>query len=180
MNKTYSILIVALLLVGLASSAAFVSAQTAPDPVVLVGWEVVDSFQELSHSEQSSEWMFGPQPTIVISYAENGTDIADNFYSVDVGDKLFINITIPKPFLGEGVELEIIRFWGQATGTGRAIFLLQYNATGDDWATPVTLHYAPGAEVPSFSNFLSADLENNTYVETADDYSAVFAVTFTE
>ncbi len=183
MNKINTIFIVALLLVGICSSAAFVSAQTNPDPIVRVGWEVVDEFQEISHSEQSSDWMFGPQPTITISYAENETDISENFYGVDVGDKLFINIIIPKSFLGEDIDLEIVRFWGSAgggRGTERAIFVLEYNATSEVWATPITLHYNPGAQEPSLSNFMSADMNNNSYSETADAYEIIFAVTFTE
>ena len=102
MKKINSMIIVALLLVGAVSAASFVSAQAPGDPFVAVGWEVVDDFEEMSHSHQSSDWMFGPQPTITIEYAENGTDIADNFYKVDVGDLLFIDITIPKTFLALG------------------------------------------------------------------------------
>ncbi|MHA1575816.1 MAG: hypothetical protein ACTSU3_00505, partial [Candidatus Thorarchaeota archaeon] len=180
MKKMYSIFIVALLLVGAVSAASFVSAQAPGDPYVAVGWEVVDQFEEISHGQESSDWMFGPQPTITIEYADNGTDIAENYYQVDVGDLLFINITIPKTFLGVDVDLDTVKFWGSAYNVSQAVFYLEYNVTADVWIAPVTLHYTPGATGPSFSNFLSASLENSSYEESTDDYNVVFAVTFTE
>ena len=180
MKRISSILIVALLVVMIGPSANFVSAQTTPSPVIRVGWNVIDQTQNISHTEQSSEWMFGAQPSIVIQYADNGTDIAENHYSVRVNEELFINITIPKSFLGDDVGLDTLMFWGAAGTTEKAQFILVYNVTSDMWATPVTLHYAPGAQTPTAANFMTSDVANNSYVETADYYRVIFAVTFVQ
>ncbi|MHA1908247.1 MAG: hypothetical protein ACW98Y_13190 [Candidatus Thorarchaeota archaeon] len=180
-TKTNTILLITLLLASVAVSTSFVAAQAPGDPYVAVAWELVDEFEEISHSEQSSEWAFGPQPTIVVKY-ENGTDIADVGFRVDAGEEFWIDITIPKSFIGEGIGLDSVRFWGSAGeyGVERAIFWLEYNVTADVWAAPVTLHYAAGAEEPSMSNFMSANMDNASYTVTTTDYRVIFAVEFTE
>ncbi|MHA1927327.1 MAG: hypothetical protein ACTSV2_01975 [Candidatus Thorarchaeota archaeon] len=180
MKKINSLLLIVLLIGSVAFATGFNTAQAAGDPYVAVAWQVVDDFEEISHSEQNSEWMFGPQPTILIEDAETGIDIADNFYNVEVGAKLFINIDIPKTFLGENVGLDSVRFWGQAQNATTAVFILDYNVTANRWAAPITYHYAPGAEEPTFSNFLDADLGNASYTATTTHYQVVFAITFTE
>ncbi|MFW9847632.1 MAG: hypothetical protein ACFFF4_00730 [Candidatus Thorarchaeota archaeon] len=182
MKKTNTILLVTLLLASVAVSSSYVAAQAPGDPLVVVAWDVVDSFEEISHSEQSSEWAFGPQPTIDVLYEENGTSISENGWRVNAGEEIWIDITIPKSFLGEGNALDSVRFWGSSgeVGVERAIFWLEYNATADTWAAPVTLHYAAGADEPSMSNFMEANLDNSSYIVTTTTYRVIFAVMFTE
>ncbi|MFW9907773.1 MAG: hypothetical protein ACFFEF_04300 [Candidatus Thorarchaeota archaeon] len=182
MKKIYTILLVTLLLIGVAASASFVAAQAPGDPYVAVAWQVVDEFDEISHSEQSSEWMFGPQPNIVVKYAWNGSNIADHGFRVDADEEIWIDITIPRGFVGDDIGLDTVRFWGSAGqfGVARAIFWLEYNVTSDVWTAPVTLHYAASATEPSMSNFLEANLDNSSYTVTTSYYRVIFAVTFTE
>jgi len=147
MKKIISITIIALMLFGFISARSFVSAQTSGDPFVRVAWSVVDETKELGHTEQSSEWLFGPQPRIIISYEENGTDIAENHFRVEVGTEILINITVPKSFLGEGNIMDVLRFWGSGKVPGEeAVFALGYNATSDTWEAPYTARFEVGSE----------------------------------
>jgi hypothetical protein len=75
MKKVTTLLVVTMILCGVAAMAGLVSAQTSEDPYVRVVWETVSETQNFTHSEQNSQWVFGPQPSIWIAYADNSTNI---------------------------------------------------------------------------------------------------------
>ncbi|MHA1780211.1 MAG: hypothetical protein ACTSYL_04985 [Candidatus Thorarchaeota archaeon] len=178
MKKTATLLMMAILLLSVFAATNFASAQST-DPYTRVTWKVVDEVKDFEHAEENSQWIFGPQPTIVITYAENGTDIADNDYLVNVGTDLYVNITIPSSFLGEGNSLDSLLFWGSGHLPKSPIFVLQYNATADDW-NRLCFSYEPGSQEPTSSNFLALNSTESSYKEYSDGYVITFAISFVD
>ncbi len=176
MKKTATILLMAILLLSVYAATGFVAAQS-PDPYTEVTWNVVDQVNDFEHTEDNSQWIFGPQPTIVVTYAENGTDIADNNYRVEVGTDLYVNITIPTSFLGEGNALDSVLFWGSGHLPRSPIFVLQYNATADDW-NKLCFSYQPGQDEPTPSDFLALNGNESSYTEYSGGYVITFAISF--
>jgi hypothetical protein len=180
MKKIISITIIALMLFGFISTSSFVSGQTSSDPFVYVAWNVIDDVEELGHTEQSSEWLFGPQPRIIITYEENGTNIADNHYRVEAGTEILINITVPKSFLGEGNIMDVLRFWGSGNLPGEeAVFALGYNATSETWEAPFAALFEVGSESPAGAGFLDFIEPDSSFTNATEYYRVVFAVNFT-
>ncbi len=176
MKKVYTVTLIALLLVGFAYSITPAVAQTSPEPIMRVAWEVANETQQFSHSEQHSDWIFGPQPEVWIEY-DNGTDIAENSYRIEVGMNLTVNMIIPKSFLGEGNNLDVAQFWGTGVGTRAATFGLEYNATSDRWNS-LGYRYLPGSEEPSPAQFIALDSLNSNFTEDSNFYEVVFAITY--
>ena len=176
MKRIYTVTLIALLLVGVAGSISPAIAQTTPEPVMRVAWEVANETQQFEHSEQHTDWVFGPQPSIWIEYS-NGTDIAENSYRIEVGMNLTVNLIIPKSFLGVGNDLDVAQFWGTRVGPRAPAFGLEYNVTSDRWNS-LGFTYAPGSEEPTPSNFISLDSLNSEYIETTDYYEVIFAISY--
>ncbi len=176
MKRIYTVTLIALLLVGVAGSISPAIAQTTPEPVMRVAWEVANETQQFEHSEQHTDWVFGPQPSIWIEYS-NGTDIAENSYRIEVGMDLTVNLIIPKSFLGVGNDLDVAQFWGTRVGPRAPAFGLEYNVTSDRWNS-LGFTYAPGSEEPTPSNFISLDSLNSEYTETTDYYEVIFAISY--
>jgi len=176
MKKIYTIALIAMLLVGFVGAITPATAQTTPDPIMRVAWEVANETQQFTHSEQHSDWVFGPQPEIWIEY-DNGTDIAKNSYRIEVGMDLTVNMIIPKSFLGEGNDLDVVQFWGTGIGTRAATFGLEYNATSDRWNS-VGFRYVPGSEEPRSAQFIALDSLNSNFTEDSNFYEVVFAITY--
>ncbi|MHA2021524.1 MAG: hypothetical protein ACW96N_07410, partial [Candidatus Thorarchaeota archaeon] len=114
-GKTEFVILVLLLSFAFAfSGTAIVSAQEEGDPALHVGWQVINETESFSHDEEHSEWVFGPQPSVWIGYAEdwvwNGTSIADNGFRVNAGDQLLLNISIPWEFLSSASTLDAVGF----------------------------------------------------------------------
>ncbi|TFG11542.1 hypothetical protein EU537_12145, partial [Candidatus Thorarchaeota archaeon] len=180
MKKIITTTIIALMLIGFISTGFFVSAQDPEDPFVYVGWDVENKTEELGHTEQSSQWLFGPQPTIIISYEENGTSITENNYRVEVGTEILINITVPKSFLGEGNILDTLKFWGSTETPGeKAVFALGYNATSDTWEAPYAARFELGSDTPSEAGFIEFIEPDSSYSNSTAFYRVIFAVNFT-
>lgn len=186
MKKTNSIIIAALLLMSfgwMITSAGFVTAQSGPDPVLHVGWEVVDDIEHFSHDEEHSEWVFGPQPTIWIGYAEdwvwNGTTIDENGFRVDAGDQILINISIPYEFLHTASVLDAVGFWGVTQPLQRTAFGMEYNVTRNTWNS-VSFHYVPDVAIPIDTNFMDLSSAHCSYENDTinGSYDIVFAVVF--
>lgn len=179
MKKIDTVLLITLLFVSVAFAATQVSAQTSPSPVLAVGWQAEQDTTQFEHSAQSSDWVFGPRPTIWIGYADNLTDIAENRYRVELLDNLLVNITIPRSFLGPGNELDSVHFGGiEAGADNRASFFgLEYNVTSDRWNS-VSFVYLPTAEAPSPAGFVTLQSENCEFREGVDEYFIVFAITY--
>ena len=110
----FTILLIGILLFSVAASANMVAAQAPGDPFIQVTQILVDQFNETSNEAESSLWVFGPQPEIYVQYLDNDTDISQNNFRVEAGTELLVNVTIPHEFLGAGVGLEIVKFWGSA------------------------------------------------------------------
>ncbi|MFX0108942.1 MAG: hypothetical protein ACFE7R_11700, partial [Candidatus Hodarchaeota archaeon] len=178
MKKEESIIIMLLLLVSVVATTSFVSAQDPPDPQLHVLWEVEeDEVTQFENEAQHSEWVFGPQPTIWIGYADNLTDIAENSYLIEVGTSLLINITIPKKFLGENIAMESVQFWGVREGPSAPFFGLEFNATSNRWNS-MAFRYLPGQTEPSPADFVTLDSGSCEYEEFDDYYWVVFAITY--
>jgi hypothetical protein len=180
MNKKNSIFIVALLVVSFAATASFVSAQTTGSPFLYVAWEVTDEQDTFEHTEEHSQWIFGPQPTVDVLYADNGTSIAENHYRVEPGVDLLVDITIPKSFLGEGINLDTVHFWGSTGDDGGTFFVLEYNITSDEW-NKLNFHAVAGIDVPVSSDFVDLDSVGSDYNDNTglDRYEVTFAFAFT-
>ena len=176
MKKLYTITLIALLLVGVAGSISPAAGQTTTEPIMRVAWQVANETQQFEHSHQHSDWVFGPQPEIWIEY-DNGTDIAENSYRIEVGMNLTVNMIIPKTFLGEGNDLDVVQFWGTGIGTRAAQFGLEYNATSGRWNS-VGYRYVPGSEEPRPAQFMALDSLNSDFTEETDFYEVVFAITY--
>ncbi len=179
MKRMNTIAIITLLLCSIAASMAFVSAQDSEAPELNVSWQVVSESSDFEHTSERSQWIFGPQPTVWLGYAENLTSTEENAYRVEVGTPLLLNITIPKTFLGEGAELDVVRFWGATYLERSPVFVLEYNATADSWAL-LSLDYEPGSEEPSHSDFIALYSDESEYSETSEDYQVVFSIEFLE
>ncbi|MFW9959811.1 MAG: hypothetical protein ACFFDV_02275 [Candidatus Thorarchaeota archaeon] len=177
MKKISTIAIISILLASTAGAVIPATAQASSDPAMGVAWEVENDITQFSHEEQHSDWIFGPQPSIWIGYANNLTDIANNRYRISVGNDLFVNITIPKSFLGVGNQLDSIQFWGVRSGPRAPFFGLEYNATSDRWNS-LAFTYASGVEEPRASNFITLDSLSSEYSEMPDFYHVVFAITY--
>ncbi len=179
MRKTtgIGILVMALMLLSAAAAVSLVSAQAPEEPFIHVRWQTANSVEPFEHQDENSQWIFGPQPTITIKYADNDTDIADNDYYVKVGTDLWINITIPVQFLGEGNTLDSVLFWGTGHIPRSPIFVLQYNATADEW-NRLCFRYEAGSQEPQPSDFLSLNTTASQYGEGGGVYVIMFAVRF--
>ncbi|MHA2359972.1 MAG: hypothetical protein ACXAB5_06845, partial [Candidatus Thorarchaeota archaeon] len=180
MKKTNTILIVALLVLSFAATASFVSAQAAGDPFLYVAWEVTEEQDTFDHTEEQSQWIFGPQPTVEISYATNGTSISENYYRVEPHVDLLIDITIPKSFLGEGIDLDVVQFWGSTGEDGSTFFVLEYNVTSDEW-NKLNFHAVAGVDVPVASDFVALDAGDSDFNDNTvlDRFEVTFAFRFT-
>ncbi|MHA1812236.1 MAG: hypothetical protein ACTSYX_02255 [Candidatus Thorarchaeota archaeon] len=178
MKKTTSMLIMALLVLSVAAAVGMASAQSE-EPYIRVQWQEADEVHPFEHTDKNSQWIFGPQPSILVTYAENGTDIADCDYHVAVDVELYINITIPKSFLGEGNELDSVLFWASGHRPRSPLFVLQYNATADEW-NKLSFSYQPGQEEPTPSDFLFLNRTDSSYKVTTEYYVIVFAITFVQ
>ena len=172
----------ALLVVSFAATASFVSAQTTGEPFLYVAWEVTDEQDTFEHTEEHSQWIFGPQPTVDISYADNGTSITENYYRVEAGTDLLIDIIIPKSFLGEGVDLDVVQFWASTgeTDDGGTFFVLEYNATSNEW-NKLNFHAVAGVTVPVSSDFIFLDTGESGFNDNTglDQFEITFAFRFT-
>ncbi len=178
MNKRISTLaIIAVFAMSVVATASFAAAQTPTDPFIRVVWQVENDVRQFDNSAEHSEWVFGPQPTVWVGYANNLTDIADNRYLVNLGTDLLVNITIPKIFLGEGNDLEAIQFWGVKEGPRSPYFGLEYNVTSDRWNS-MAFRYVGAAEAPVAANFITLDSLSCEYSEETDYYRVVFAITY--
>ncbi|TFG34311.1 hypothetical protein EU527_04165 [Candidatus Thorarchaeota archaeon] len=176
MRKLMTVMLIALLFISFAGAINPVVAQNTPDPILRVAWEVAEETIQVDHSEQHSDWVFGPQPTVWIEYA-NGTDIAENSYRVEVDDDLFVNMMIPKAFLGVDNELDSVQFWGKRDTLRSPFFGLDYNATSERWSS-VAFIYIPGIDEPRPSNFIQLNSLNSSFTEETDYYEVVFAITY--
>ncbi|MFW9795588.1 MAG: hypothetical protein ACFFE2_01010 [Candidatus Thorarchaeota archaeon] len=180
MKRTNTIFIVALLVLSFVATASFVKAQTTGDPLLYVAWEVTNEQDTFEHTEEQSQWIFGPQPTVDILYADNGTSIAENHYRVEPGVDLLVDITIPNSFLGEGIALDAVHFWGSTGEDGGTFFVLEYNVTRDAWNV-LSFHAVAGVEAPVPSDFVALDSGNSVYSENTglDRLELTFAFRFT-
>ncbi|UCE11803.1 MAG: hypothetical protein JSW61_07690, partial [Candidatus Thorarchaeota archaeon] len=181
MRKSNSMILIAVLLASLAASATNVAVVNAQDgdPYVRVIWEVVDETRDASHNEENSQWVFGPQPDVWVGYADNLTSIAENNFNVEVNTSLYVNITMPKSFLGEGNTLDTVHFWGTTWLPRTPIFVLEYNVTRDHWNV-LSLNYEAGSQEPSQGQFMDLDEAKCEYTETTNAYETVFHITFVE
>jgi hypothetical protein len=179
MKKISTIALISILLVSSAGAVAPIAAQSVDSPLLNVRWKVENNITQFSHDDQHSDWIFGPQPNIWIGYANNLTDIAKNSYRIDVGNSLFVNITIPKAFLGVGNQLDSVQFWGVRAGPRAPYFSLEYNVTANTWNS-MAFRYAPGVEEPKPAGFITLDSLNSKYSEKADYYLVVFAISCQE
>jgi len=178
MKKVNTIMLIALLFVSFAITITPAIAQSPADPIMGVAWRVEeDNVTQFSHSEDQSNWIFGPQPRIWIAYANNMTDIADNSYKIKVGDNLLVNITVPKSFLT--TDLDAIQFWGNGRSERAAFFGLEYNVTSNRWNS-LAYRYVPGSDEPRPSDFITLNSINSEYTDEADYYNVVFAITYAQ
>ncbi|MGY5863587.1 MAG: hypothetical protein RTV41_03225 [Candidatus Thorarchaeota archaeon] len=180
MKKKHTILIVALLVVSFASTVSFVAAQASGDPLLVVAWEVTSEQDTFEHTEEHSQWIFGPQPTVDISYADNGTSIAENHYRVEPGVDLLVDIVVPKSFVGEGVDIEVVHFVASAGNDDTTFFVLEYNATSDEW-NMLSFHAAAGLDVPVPAAFVALDSGDSSFNDNTglNQYEVTFAFRFT-
>ncbi|TFG04681.1 hypothetical protein EU538_12065, partial [Candidatus Thorarchaeota archaeon] len=178
MKRMNTIAIITLLLCSIAASMAFVHAQSSGDPFIRASWQVVDESQEFEHEDENSQWIFGPQPSVWVGYAENLTSIEENLFRVEVGTVLLVNITIPKSFLGEGNELDLVRFWGSTLSPESPFFVLEYNMTEDSFAM-ASIMYEPGLDKPKDVYFTEYELEYGEGKENENEYRIVFGFSFT-
>ncbi|MGY5879908.1 MAG: hypothetical protein RTV31_06635 [Candidatus Thorarchaeota archaeon] len=176
MKRIYTVALIALLLVGFAGSVTPAIAQETPDPIMRVAWDVANKTEQFAHSNQHSDWVFGPQPEIWIEY-DNDTDIAENSYRIELGMNLTVNMIIPKSFLGEGNDLDVVQFWGTALGLRAATFGLEYNTTSDRWNS-VGFRYVPGSDEPRPEHFITLDSLSSDFTEETEFYEVVFAITY--
>jgi hypothetical protein len=176
MKKINTISLIGLLIVSFAVTVTPAIAQNPADPVMGVAWVVEeDNVTQFEHTEEQSNWIFGPQPRIWIAYADNMTDIADNSYKVNVGDDLFVDITVPKSFLA--TDLDSIQFWGTGRGDRATFFGLEYNVTSDRWNS-LAYRYIPGSDEPRPFSLIALDSLQSDYTEEVDYYHVVFAITY--
>ncbi len=180
MKKNHTLFIIALLVLSFAATASFVSAQTTGEPFLYVAWQVSDEQDTFEHTEENSQWIFGPQPTVDIKYADNGTSISENYYRVEPQVDLLIEIVIPKSFIGEGIDLDLIHFWGSTGDDGSTFFVLEYNATSDEWNV-LSFNAIAIVDIPTTSDFVILDTENSNFNENPalDRYELTFAFRFT-
>jgi hypothetical protein len=179
MKKIATLLVVTMILCGVAAMAGLASAQTSEDPYTRVAWETVSETINFTHSEQNSQWIFGPQPSIWIEYAVNSTNIKENHYLVENGTDLLVNIIIPKSFLGIGNELDTVQFWASTYNPRSPLFVLQYNATAEEWDI-LSFYYQPGSQEPTSGDFVSLDVDASSYTEGSEQYELIFAIVFEE
>ncbi|MDF1539498.1 MAG: hypothetical protein P1Q69_11415, partial [Candidatus Thorarchaeota archaeon] len=180
MKKQNTLLLISLLVVSMFSMPYLAIAQTTPDPQLYVSWRVVDQFTEHEDADQNSQWVFGPQPEVLILYADNMSSISDNRYRVEVNMDLYVNMTIPKSFMGIGNTLNTVSFWGikQDTG-GSSIFALEYNVSADRW-TEIAVHYEPGSETPGSGDFLELYDNQSEFSSDSNNYYIAFSIEFIE
>jgi hypothetical protein len=177
MKRMLTIALISILLASSVGAVIPATAQASTNPILSVGWHVDQSTTQFSHDNQYSEWIFGEQPSIWIGYASNLTNIAKNSYRIAVGNNLFVNITIPKSFLGVGNQLEVVQFWGVRTGPRAPFFSLEYNVTSDKWSC-LAYTFMPGVEDAKAANYITLDSLNSEYSEGANYYHVVFAITY--
>ncbi|TFG29335.1 hypothetical protein EU528_09830, partial [Candidatus Thorarchaeota archaeon] len=176
MKRIYTVALIAMLLVSFAGAITPAIAQTTPEPQMRVAWQVANETRQFANSEQHSDWVFGPQPEIWIEY-DNGTDIAENSYRIELGMNLTVNMIIPKSFLGEGNNLDVVQFWGTGLGVRAATFGVEYNATSNRWNS-VGFRYIPGAEEPRPAQFIALDSLSSDFTDDTNFYEVVFAITY--
>ncbi|NWF95990.1 MAG: hypothetical protein HXY34_07580 [Candidatus Thorarchaeota archaeon] len=176
MRKADTLTIVALLVTSVATGALMVSAQSS-EPFVTVGWREVNQFTEFEHTNENSQWIFGPQPVTVAYYEANNTDISQNKYRLEVGTEFIVNITIPKSFLGPDVGLEAVVFWGKGVLPRSPVFAVSYNVTADKWES-FAFRYTPGSEEPVASDFMHLDVAESSYGEGVQDHQVSFHITY--
>jgi hypothetical protein len=179
MKKISTIALISILLVSTAGAVIPATAQASSEPAMGVAWRVENNITQFSHEDQHSDWVFGPQPSIWIGYANNLTNIATNNYRIAVGNSLFVNITIPKSFLGVGNQLDSVQFWGVRAGPRAPFFGLEYNATSDRWNS-LAFTYIPGSEKPQAATFITLDGPSSEYSVGTDYYRVVFAITYNQ
>ncbi len=178
MKKQNTLLIITILVVSVFSMNGLTLAQASSDPELQVSWQVVDEFNEHERHDQNSQWIFGPQPTVWVGYAENMTSIEENGFRVEVNTSLFVNITVPKAFMGVGNNMSSVGFWGYMQGVDAvSAFGLGYNVTGDEWEA-ISVRYEPGSQQPSTGEFLSHNEANSVFTETEDEYFVSFNIVF--
>ncbi|MFX1439333.1 MAG: hypothetical protein ACFFFD_03730 [Promethearchaeota archaeon] len=185
-GKTGFVMLVLLLGSALAfAGTRIVSAQGESDPELRVGWQVVNETESFSHDDEHSEWVFGPQPTVWIGYAEdwvwNGTSTAENGFRVNADDQLLVNISIPWEFLSSASTLDAVGFWGATQPHQRTAFGMEYNVTSGAWNS-ISFNYVHDAVVPTGLGFMElyeayCVYENDTVKRS---YDLVFAMMFTE
>ncbi len=178
MKRTHTLFIIALLILSFAATASFVSAQTTGEPILYVAWDVSNEQDTFEHTEEHSQWIFGPQPTVDISYADSGTSISENHYRVEPNVDLLVDITIPKSFLGEGISLDVVQFWGSTGEDGSTFFVLEYNVTLDVW-NKLNFRTIAGADAPVASDFVALNLAECAYTVMLDRFEIRFAFRFT-
>ena len=186
MKEGKTVLVVAVLLLSFSwgfSTIGIATAQDVTDPILAVGWEVVNETEDISHQEQQSEWLFGPQPVVWIGYATdwiwNGTKTSERDFRVEPGDQLLVNITIPWEFIEAGSVLDSVAFWGEMRGIRYAVFGMEYNVSADSWNHLSMSYQADDAALP-MANFMTLHTAYCTYVNDTLDhrYKIQFAISF--
>ncbi|MCK5239240.1 MAG: hypothetical protein KAR33_06820, partial [Candidatus Thorarchaeota archaeon] len=103
-----------------------------------------------------------------------------NRYRVEVGLDLYVNMTIPKSFMGVGNTLNKVTFWGVKNDAGgSSLFVLEYNITADRWAE-VSVHYQPGSETPGAGDFLELFDNQSVFSQDSNNYYVDFSIEFVE
>ncbi|MFX0045347.1 MAG: hypothetical protein ACFE8Z_05825, partial [Candidatus Hermodarchaeota archaeon] len=187
MKEGKTVLVVAVLLLSFSwgfSTVGIATAQDMNDPVLAVGWQVVNTTEDISHQEQQSEWLFGPQPVVWIGYASdwtwNGTKTSEYDFQVNPSDQLLVNISIPWEFIEAGTVLDSVAFWGEMRGVRYAVFGMEYNVSADAW-NHLSLSYQAGDVAMPAANFMTLHTEYCTYVNDtlSHKYKIEFAISFT-
>jgi len=188
MKEGKTILVVAVLLLSFSwgfSTIGIAAAQDATDPILAVGWQVVNETEDISHQEQQSEWLFGPQPVVWIGYAVdwtwNGTKTSEYDFQVNPGGQLLVNITVPWEFIEAGSVLDSVAFWGEMKGVRYAAFGMEYNITADAW-NHLSFSYQEDVATPPLTGFMTLHSDYCTYANdtSSREYKLEFAITFTD
>ncbi|MFO7836540.1 MAG: hypothetical protein R6V83_07795 [Candidatus Thorarchaeota archaeon] len=179
MKKIGTLLILGIIVLSVAYGVSYSTAQESGDPELNVSWQVVNETDSFEHTSQSSQWVFGPQPTFWLGYADNLTSIEENDFHVEYGTRLFLNITMPKSFLGEGNTLDTVRFWGSKAIEQSPVFVLEYNVTAGSWSL-LSMDYESGSEEPVQSDFIGLYRNESSYYNDTEDYQVVFSIEFND
>ena len=169
------VILAASVFLGLVNTA---TAQATEEANVTVSWNHVEDVHDYSHDYERERWMFGPQPAVTITYADNGTSIADNEYYVEPNVGLLAEIIIPHTFLGKGNPVDTVKFSGiELEGSTRGWFRLKVNITKSPirW-TDMSLIYEAGSSEPISGKIVELDYDECTYSNETDHYRIVFAM----